>query len=328
MTPNSTIPQLPGFLLLLLSLLLSSCVDHETIRPAFVIEDAHSSGSRVTVDASRPLAASGGLEGTLSLWDLSTGKRLANWKGHAGTVHGLALFAEGKRLVSGSWDGTLAFWDLQGRLVRRVDAGAPVTAMAASRDLSTIWTGHGDGSLRRWNGQGKLLQERRLPLAERITALALSGDRLAVADHDGGVWLFANSVEEAPRRLASLPAYLRNLVFRPDGSRLFGGSWFHLYRWETGSGEMTRLETPHRGIIADLAWSPSGGELMSISRQTDSAVLALDPETGTSRRDFGKHDLCGASIAVSRNGRYLVTTSDDASVRIWHLDSSERRNRR
>jgi len=315
-------PLFSRLLLLLMIILLSACVETDSVKPAFVIENAHSSGSLVAVDAQRPLAASAGLEGTLSLWDLETGRQLAAWKGHQGTVNGLALSSRQARLVSGSWDGTLAAWNLQGKLIRRVSAGAPVTAMASTEDLTRIWTGHADGTLRLWNGELALLGERRVPVKKRITALALAGEYLAAADSGGNLWLFDGPGEQEPRRLASLPAYLRTLVFNSDGSELFGGScsWFQIYRWNPRSGEMTRLDTPHRGIIASLAWSPSGHELMSISRQTDSSVLALDPGSGALREDYGKHDLCGASVAVTADGRYLITTSDDASVRIWHLD--------
>lgn len=316
------------FLLLLWLLPLAACVEQEAIKPAFVVEDVHSSGSLVAVDrAGSPLAVSAGLEGTLALWDLQKGATLSAWKGHQGTVNGLALWSHGGRIVSASWDGTLAAWDLKGRLIRRVETGAPVTAMAAGDELSVIWTGHEDGTLRRWDGNLELRQQKRLPRGRRITALAMSGDRLAVADHGGGLWLYPDPGTSNPGSLASLPAYLRTLVFRPGGAELYGGSWFYLYRWNLESGEMRRMSTPHNGIIAGLAWSPSRNELVSISRQTDSSVLALDPATGSLRSNFGKHDLCGASIAVTGDGRYLITTSDDASVRIWKLPPGERKER-
>ena len=300
-------------------LMLLACTEKGVVRPDFVIQDAHSSGSLVAVDTMRPLAASGGLEGTISLWDLDTGKELAAWHGHQGTVNGLAVSSRGKRVISAGWDGVVAAWNLDGKPLRRMNAGTPVTAMAAAPGLSRIWTGHSDGSLRLWNRDLELLEERRLPVGKRITAMALVRGGLAVADQGGGVWLYAGPDSPSPRQLASLPAYIRSLVFRPDGRVLFGGSWFRLYRWDLDKGTMNVLDTPHKGIIAGLDWSPTSRELMSISRQTDSSVLALDPDTGSARANFGKHDLCGASVAVTPDGRYLVTTSDDASVRIWRL---------
>ena len=79
------------------------------------------------------------------------------------------------------------------------------------------------------------------------------------------------------------------------------------------------MPTRHRGIIRSIGYLPGSNLLASISRQTDSAVYLLDPESGAVVRRFQQHDLCGASIALSPDGHYLATTSDDASVRIWDL---------
>jgi WD40 repeat protein len=43
----------------------------------------------------------------------------------------------------------------------------------------------------------------------------------------------------------------------------------------------------------------------------------LDPATGRTLSEIGKHDLCGEVVTVSPDGRYLVSTSDDATVRVW-----------
>lgn len=305
---------------LLCLLALAGCASPAFITPTYVHEDAHSSGGLVAIDAERPLGVSGGLEGTLVLWDLDSGRRLVGWSGHRGTVNGLALSARQGILISAGWDGRLVTWDLQGRLLREVDSGEPISTMAAAPDLSLVWTGHADGTLRRWNRELELQESIHLPGAGKLEAMSFHHGRLAVADGKGNLWLLQGGGASRPVLLARLPTYLRTLAFGPDGRELFGGTWFHLYRWNLETGEQVRLETAHRGIIASLAWSPAAGELMSISRQTDSSVLSLDPVTGATRRNFGRHELCGASVAVSRDGRYLISTSDDASVRIWHLE--------
>jgi len=83
------------------------------------------------------------------------------------------------------------------------------------------------------------------------------------------------------------------------------------------------LSTPHHGIIKSVEYLAAGDVLATISRQTDSSVYFLDPASGALLRRFQQHDLCGADISVSPDGRYLATTSDDASVRIWMLDPAE-----
>jgi WD40 repeat protein len=113
------------------------------------------------------------------------------------------------------------------------------------------------------------------------------------------------------------------LAFSPDGQWLAGGTWFRLYRWNLDDGALTTMATEHRGIIKSVQYTGQGESLATISRQTDSSVYFLDPVSGAVKRRFQRHDLCGSDIAVSPDGRYLATTSDDASVRIWVLGPSE-----
>ncbi len=79
------------------------------------------------------------------------------------------------------------------------------------------------------------------------------------------------------------------------------------------------MPTGHLGIINSLHVLPDD-RLATISRQTDSAVLILDPESGATLRRIGQHDLCGTAVTASTDGRVLVSTSDDATVRIWRLN--------
>ena len=82
---------------------------------------------------------------------------------------------------------------------------------------------------------------------------------------------------------------------------------------------LTTMATEHYGIIKSVQYTGKGESLATISRQTDSSVYFLDPLSGAVTRRFQQHDLCGADVSVSPDGRYLATTSDDASVRIWVL---------
>ena len=109
------------------------------------------------------------------------------------------------------------------------------------------------------------------------------------------------------------------LAFSPDGQWLSGGTWFRLYRWNLDDGSLTTVSTEHYGLIKSVQYTGKGESLATISRQTDSSVYFLDPVSGAVTRRFQRHDLCGADVSVSPDGRYLATTSDDASVRIWVL---------
>lgn len=302
--------------------LLWGCAAAPWDEPLWSREDAHGNGSVVAFDAASAWFASGGLEGRIRLWRLPDGEPGRGWTGHRGPVMGLAFPGRDRSLLSVGWDGTLALWRSPGVLARRVVTGTPVTALAIDRESGRAVTGHDDGSVRWWSlpGLDELDRARIHRASVRATAIQAGGTTAASSADDGTVML--RSLRGAPRALAEPPTDAWSLVFSADGRYLFGGGWFDLYRWtldEPGDDGLRLLPTEHHGIIAALDVLPDGG-LASISRQTDSAVYILDPESGDSRRRFRRHDLCGAAIRVSPDGRWLGTTSDDASVRLWRLD--------
>jgi WD40 repeat protein len=48
-------------------------------------------------------------------------------------------------------------------------------------------------------------------------------------------------------------------------------------------------------------------------------VQILDTASGAPLVRFQSHDLCGAYVRLSPDERFLATTSDDATVRVWDL---------
>ncbi len=64
----------------------------------------------VTADGSR--AVSGGVDGTVRVWNLATGHQAAELTRHSGGTWAVAVTADGSRAVSGSEDGTVRAWDL------------------------------------------------------------------------------------------------------------------------------------------------------------------------------------------------------------------------
>lgn len=300
--------------------LLSACVTlHPEELPAVVKERAHSGGSVVAFSQSGDLLASGGWEGTVRLWQLPQGREVRHWLAHSDSVNGIAFLKSDREIVTAGYDGLLTRRAVDGQLLGQIKTPSPVTHMVADIKTDRLLSGHVDGSVRLWKATDfSLLKEQQLHKgAVKAVAIAPGAPRYASSSADGTVVLWSSDM--MPRQLAAPPADAWTLAFSPDGETLSGGSWFRLYRWDLDDGTLTTIATEHRGIIKSIEYINDGSELATISRQTDSSVYFLDAESGEVRRRFQRHDLCGADVSVSPDGRYLATTSDDASVRIWVL---------
>jgi WD40 repeat protein len=82
-------------------------------------------------------------DGTLWLWDLTTGECVRKLKGHADNVNALAFDPSGRRALSGGRDGSARLWDVAtGVCLKRFDlAGDYVHAVCFSSDESWVFTG-------------------------------------------------------------------------------------------------------------------------------------------------------------------------------------------
>ncbi len=288
--------------------------------PDIRVDDAHLGGSIVAFNGAETLLASGGWEGDIRLYSLPSGKVAGGWHAHSDSVNGLKFLRSGT-LVSAGYDAFLVRWNARGAELQRVKTPAPITHMVANEALHRLVTGHNDGSVRLWRLTDFALLATHHDHTSAVRAVALDSATGSIASSSSDGSVVAWQPDGGSRKFARPPTDAWSLVFSPDGHRLYGGGWFDLFRWNVADATLTVLPTQHRGIIKSLDFNADGTKLASISRQTDDAVYFLDPDTGTVVRRFQSHDLCGAYIQLSADGHYLATTSDDASVRIWHLQS-------
>ncbi|MEJ2310148.1 MAG: hypothetical protein P8Z78_12655 [Gammaproteobacteria bacterium] len=300
-----------------LLLLLAGCSSQPQRDADIIIERAHSGGSTLAISPDSRILASGGWSGFIRLWDLQTGRPIRSWRAHTDSVNGIFFLPDGDILTAG-YDGKIARWDRKGTPLQ-VRHGGPVTASAIDLHRQRFLTGHKDGSVILWSLDSGEAIRRFQPHRKLIRSIETGpGGLIATSATDTRVALTTPDSGDI-RYLEKPSSDPRTLAFSPDGEQLYGAGWFRLFRWDLGSGAIETLETEHRGIINNIEFTPDG-QLASISRQTDSAVLFLDPLSGGTNARFQQHDLCGVAVNVSPDGRYMATTSDDASVRIWKLD--------
>jgi RNA polymerase sigma factor (sigma-70 family) len=185
------------------------------------ILDGHDKG--VTALAFLPtnekILASAGIDGTVKLWDIVTGRCLATLSDRPGPIFALSAAPDGKTLASGGLDGIVRIWDIANRKV-----------------LHRLTRGHSD----------------------KISAVCFSpnGRLLASASWDGTarIWDPASAQQRAVLVGHSGPVLC--LGFSPDGTLLASGGQDETVRiWHANGGvEWAVLEGP-AGRINALTWS-------------------------------------------------------------------------
>ncbi len=137
-------------------------------------------------------AATGGQDRLVHIWNLKNRKEVGTWAGHQGMISSIAISANGRRVVTGSYDGTVILWDSEtGSALRSFpmpdgDGHARVAILA---DGNVLAAGNVVGHLVLWNADsGRVLRQSKGPIIKHAGLAVLpNGQRVLTADHDGVV---------------------------------------------------------------------------------------------------------------------------------------------
>ena len=300
----------------IIALSLGACANMQRAAlPTHSFTEAHAFGSTAlafSLDGS--LLASGGYRGEVILWDVPQQSRLATFRVHRDSIRALIL-AGNRSLISAGDDGLLVVSDNVSRQIISQRKSIAVTSMILIGER--LITGHTDGILRQWR-YPDLQPLQQTALGSPVHALDYRAGKLAVATSHA-IFLYDGTL----RLLRQIDTGLRtahDLHLSPDGRLLVAGSWFRMMIWDTESGAEHDQTTDHDGLITSLDFSPDGKRLATLGRHTDSAVRVWRAAGMQLERNYQAHELCGAMIRFSPDGRWLATASDDESVRLYDLN--------
>jgi WD40 repeat protein/serine/threonine protein kinase len=301
----------------------------------------------------------------LWLWDTDSAREirhLAEMNGQATTVTSALLCPDGRQALLGYYNQNVALRDAETDTeVRRFEgrAGTP-QALAVSPDGRRALCGHAlleqdakgvwrvkEFSVRLWDiATGKELRHCTGHTGQ-ITSVALSRDgRLGVSgswDASGRVWDLgvapaAGKSDEVRRMLGEQQMQL-SLAFSADGRRAIGASGTGANVWEVATGKLVRRVSGPPTIVASALFLPDGRAIVG---GYDGSLRVWDVETAQPLRDFGGHKARIDCLALSREGRRLLSGGGeiemegnkpvlrdgqpvykDCSVRVWDAATGE-----
>ncbi len=161
---------------------------------------------------------------------------------------------------------------------------------------------------------------------EDVNAVAFNGDGslLATTGDDGAARIWDPATEEEQWSFERSPDLgVWGPSFQPDGS-LFAASWPDAVRVMDLRTGRTVLRIDAVAAPEQTAFSPDG-ERIAISTQSAPIAVVVDISTGETVFTLEGHTISTKNVAWSPDGRWLATSSDDGSARIWNGRTGELR---
>ncbi len=243
----------------------------------------HGAPTAMAVHGTR--AATAHRDGTVAVWDLGGGTRVASFRRNEATVWSVAFLGDGDTVAAAAHDWIVSVWNVaqSEAPVRLLTAHrSAVQAVAYAPEGELIATGGADKSIRLWRkGDGGLLRSYRAH-ADFVTALAF--------DSDGGV--------------------------------LASGSLDGRVKVWSASGETLHVDLGgHTGRVEALSFAPDGKALASVSE--DGSIRVWDPRQGKPVRTIQPNTGGLAAVAFGRDGQHIAAGGADGHVRIYNVGATK-----
>jgi len=238
----------------------------------------------------------------------------AQLAGHGGPVRAIAVSADGKTLLSGSFDTSAIRWSLateSAEQVLRFHSDA-VNAVAFLNDGKKMATAGADGRIAIWTAGRQRPDQVFEGHTAPIVALAVSpdGSMLASAswDHTVRLWPLSGG---APRVLEGHSQNVNGVAFTPDGKSLVSVGYdlaMRIWRLADGASEVVTLPSPLNAV----AIAPDG-EIVTGAADGKLRMLSAD---GKDRGEVTAGSSPVVALAISRDGALIAAAGIGGTVAI------------
>ncbi|KAH8675712.1 WD40-repeat-containing domain protein [Xylariales sp. PMI_506] len=261
-------------------------------RPRLLLSGHRKPIAQVRISPDGRWIASASADGTIKIWEASTGKHVDTFVGHMAGVSTVAWSPDSKTLASGSDDKAIRLWD---RVTGRPRRARPLL-------------GHHN----------------------YVYCLAFSpkGNILASGSYDEAVFLWD---VRAGRLMRSLPAHsdpVSGIDFSRDGTLVVSCSTDGLTRiWDTSTGQCLRtMVHEDNPPVTSVCFAPNGRYVLAFSM--DSCIRLWDYVSGSVKKTYQGHVNAAFSIGgcfgcVDGENAFVAAASEDGDIVLWDVRSKE-----
>ena len=280
-------------------------------------------GYAVAFPPEATFASTGGLDGTVKIWNLADGTLERELARLNGMIFDLVYSPDLRHLASAAGESVVVLDAADGETVARFqDLGRHVQAVAFSPDGSLLAAG-GSDTIRIWNTSSWVEAAELDGHEGNVFDLAFTrdGTRLVssggIPDSTVIVWDMGNF--EILHSLTGHGGDVHRLAISPDGQTVVtGGTDRHLKSWQVADGQQGLTLSGFRDVIYGLAYSPVE-ELVAAACGNDSFVMFWNPESGEMLGTLDDPRGEMLNVSFSPDGAYLATSNNHHEVIIWGL---------
>jgi WD40 repeat protein len=263
---------------------------------------------------------------TFKIWSLNKLGTVQERKCHTDWINVIDVIPDAKRAISASDDKILKIWDSQnGKWIRDLkDHKLPVRAMSGFIDENgdtCIVSGSYDTSLKIWNITKDLkfdLEGEQHEGAIRATAVTQDGKFAISGSYDGEVKVWNIKTHQLSKSLKGHKGPVRAVATNKE--MVISGSYDGTIRVWNLLNKADDKEIPaHNGWVNKLAVIPND---MVVSASEDGTIKIWSLKDPDLKSPKATHILRGhdgpiRSMAVSSNGKKIITGSSNGTLNIW-----------
>jgi WD40 repeat protein len=284
----------------------------------------------VALVPNQPLVVAGMAAGFLRVWSMDDFEEVAQLPGHEHDISSLAISSDGSRIVSGFHDRTMCVWD--NRTYEELgfcEHKGEIKSVAISPDSSLMASGSDDCTVWIWNALSLKMITRLTDHRSSVTSVAFfpDGTRIASASLDRTVRIWdARTYEPLPGLQCS--GSVLAITISPDSTRLALGEYMsgtegilHVFDIVTLAEQAQVNISPGAALPWAINFSP-GGDLIA-SGTASGAIQVWNANSLSNITTIRGHHGHVTSIVFSSDGSQIISGSEDGTVRIRPVASSE-----